>query len=385
MQAMDAGWFLSEGLLSKALGRSPAGRARGPVPGAMLAAALAAALAACGGPAGSGPAPLRGTVSLLLAETAADEAAPWAQVWVSLERVEALREGPEEGRFVLFDALADPAVRPRVVNLADPRGVADLVNAHRLPPGRYRVRLTLANQVTLVPAGGGPPVRARFEAGEGRLHEVTVEGGFRVLPGQVSVLGVGFDLARFAYDPASGLVRPRLVLRDGLSRALRAWARADLAGRVVAVQDSQHFTLRPRSGTADLRVTVGGAALVVLRRGPGAASGVVGDAAGLRPGDRVRVVGRYDAARLALEAVRVERLDPAAPPPGRLSGRVLGRDRAGRLLLEVEQASFPPPRATVAVELGSGAPILRPGQRLVLEGRWDGRLFRARRWEARPG
>jgi hypothetical protein len=169
--------------------------------GALASAACLALLAACGG--GDPPAPLAARPNMVTVQTYLTDnlTLAYSKVWVSIRRITALDGAGAE--VVLLDAGASPVA----VNLASLAAVGQFVSTVTVPAGIYRqVTVTMDNAVQLVSKDGTATTNAKFAATGTefvlRVRDIELD----ARSGTQFVFD--FDLEKFTYDPATGLVTP---------------------------------------------------------------------------------------------------------------------------------------------------------------------------------
>jgi hypothetical protein len=128
-------------------------------------------------------------------------ATDYSKVWVSVEKITAVDSSGTE--VTLFDATGSAAV----INLSSLASVGQFMSTVTIPVGVYsEVRVTLANSILLVSLDGSTTVSAKLAAtGSDFIIHIT---GISVDPSSSGQLILDFNLARFTYDPSSGLVTP---------------------------------------------------------------------------------------------------------------------------------------------------------------------------------
>ena len=176
---------------------------------AVQIACLTALLAGCGGggTAASDPAPVAAApqtpVEMVAIQTYITDnlATDYSKVWISIEKITAVDSAGAEA--TLFDAGATPAV----VNLSSLAAVGRFLSTVKIPVGIYReVRVTIDNSVQLVSLDGSSTVSAKLTPTGSTF--VIRAGGLAVDAAASGQLVLDFNLARFTYDAATGLVTP---------------------------------------------------------------------------------------------------------------------------------------------------------------------------------
>ena len=175
---------------------------------ALQLACASAILAACGGGGGS-------SIGTTVAATDSSQAqsvplqtyitddltTQYSKVWVSIEKITAVDAGGAE--VTLLDATAKPAV----VNLSSLAAVGQLMATANVKAGVYtEVRVTLVNSISLVSLDGSTTINAKL-APTGADFVVHVR-NLALDTAASGQLVLDFNLAKFSYDAASGLVTP---------------------------------------------------------------------------------------------------------------------------------------------------------------------------------
>ena len=174
---------------------------------ALQLACASAILAACGGGSGSVDATIAATdpsqaQSVPLQTYITDDlTTQYSKVWVSIEKITAVDASGAE--VTLLDATAKPAV----VNLSSLAAVGQLMATANVKAGVYtEVRVTLVNSISLVSLDGSTTITAKL-APTGADFVVHVR-NLALDTAASGQLVLDFNLAKFSYDAASGLVTP---------------------------------------------------------------------------------------------------------------------------------------------------------------------------------
>lgn len=190
----------------------------------------AAVLVACGG--GSTPAATTSataqsvTMQTIITDNLATD---YSKVWVTIKKITAVDSSGNE--VTLFDGSTTPAV----VNLSSLASVGQFMASVTIPAGIYtEVRVTLDNAVQLVSLDGSTTTNAQFASNGGdyvwHIRSVSLDAS---TSGQVVL---DFNLAKFTYDPATGLVTPVVEL-PRVSDAIKKFVRseAEIEGSIASV------------------------------------------------------------------------------------------------------------------------------------------------------
>ncbi len=311
-----------------------------------------ALLAACGG--GEPPAPQAARPQMVSVQTYLTDnlTLAYSKVWVSIRRITAVDGAGAE--VVLLDASAAPVA----VNLASLAAVGQFVSTVTIPAGIYRqVAVTMDNAVQLVSKDGSTTTNAKFAATGSefvlRVREIELDAS----SGTQFVFD--FDLEKFTYNPATGLVTPSVRLprpAEAFQKFVRQFAEAkgtvksvDAAAQTLTVDD-------PRLGAATVvKLATGG-----VVAGP---SGAVLTLADVKVGDRIEAKGVVTPGATTSAPVTVTTLvvevKPAsgATPPTAVGG-AKGEGKvvsvAGSLVtVAIEEANFLPGSNTVIVDVAS--------------------------------
>ncbi|HEV7576335.1 MAG TPA: DUF4382 domain-containing protein [Caldimonas sp.] len=213
-----------------------------------LQLACAAFLAACGGvgggvdataSAGSSAQAQSVPLQTYITDNLATE---YSKVWVSIETITAVDGSGAE--VTLLDATAAPAV----VNLSSLAAVGQLMATANVAAGVYtEVRVTLANSIQLVSLDGSSTITAKLApAGSSFVVHVRNLSLDTAANGQ---LVLDFNLAKFSYDAATGLVTPTVEApkpADAFGKFVHQQATVnglvasvDVAGQSLAVDDAR--------------------------------------------------------------------------------------------------------------------------------------------------
>lgn len=200
---------------------------------ALAAGTTAAVLAACGGGA-TGPSdttgptatPLSYSLQTYITDNLATE---YSKVWVTLKKITALDGSGKE--VMLFDGTTSPVT----VNLSSLADVGQFLTTVTLPAGVYaQIKVTLGNAVQLVSLDGTKTIAGKFNSAGTDL--VWAIRDLDLNPANTGQLVLDFNLARFTYDAATGIVTPVIERRDA-GEAFGAFIRqqSEVHGTVTAV------------------------------------------------------------------------------------------------------------------------------------------------------
>lgn len=321
--------------------------------GALAAACGLALLAACGGgggepePSQAAARPQMVTVQTYLTDNLT---LAYSKVWVSIRRITAVDGAGAE--VVLLDAGAAPVA----VNLASLAAVGQFVSTVKIPAGIYRqVAVTMDNAVQLVSKDGATTTNAKFAATGTefvlRVRDIELD----ATSGTQFVFD--FDLEKFSYDPATGLVTPSVRLprpAEAFQKFVRQFAEAkgtvksiDTATQTITVDD-------PRLGSSTLvKLATGG-----VVAGPSGAPLTLAD---IKVGDRIEAKGvvtpgATTSAPITVTTLVVEVKPGVGSSPPVAGGTAKGEGKVvsvqGSLVtVAIEEANFLPGSNTVVVEV----------------------------------
>lgn len=226
----------------------------------LLSATALAVLAACGGGgSSSGSTTTARPASVKLQTYITDNlTTTYSKVWVSVLSITAVDEAGDD--VTLLDATASPIV----VNLSELASVGQLLSTSSIPVGRYTaLKVTLVNAVQLVRSSDGSTLDAKFAA-TGTDYVLTLD-EVEFEAADQGQLVLDFDLARFTYDAATGLVTPHVEVPDP-DTAFRRFVRqqAEVHGRVLSVDAAAGtLTIRDRHLGDGVVVTLAADAVIV--------------------------------------------------------------------------------------------------------------------------
>ena len=343
---------------SSAFSSSPAASMR--PPHRLLALQLAFAtviLGACGGGGGSAGVAVVDTSGSAQAQSVPLQtyitdnlATEYSKVWVSIEKITAVDSGGAE--VTLLDATAVPAV----VNLSSLASVGHLIATADVKAGVYtEVRVTLVNSVRLVSLDGLTTITAKL-APTGLDFDVHVRnvGLDTATSGQ---LVLDFNLAKFTFDAATGLVTPTVEAPkpvDAFNKFVHQ--QADVNGVVKSVDlAKQTMTIDDMRLGKSLVVSLASDAVIVDET-----SGATVALAGIAVGAHVEIKGAVtpgattgDPVTVVASVVHIER---AAPPVAVTVVAGGGKVTAvsGHLVsVAIDDATFLPGANSVVVDISS--------------------------------
>ncbi len=338
-----------------------------------LSAAALATLVACGG--GGGSTASSGgqqvAMSTYITDAVSDD---YSQVWVGVLKITAIDTSGNE--VTLFSS--DTA---QIYNLSSLDSVGQLMSQATIPAGTYRaVRVTLADEITLVKASDGSSVDAFF-TGDGSTKTLRVEIEYN--PAAENALVLDFDLARFTTSVnATGqtIVSPIIVKRP--KSDLREFIRnqAEVHGTVVSVNTATNQVVvndsRLGNGVVITLATDG----VVVDETTRTTTTLASLTAGMRVEAKGIVVSSTDSTTATVQAsvIKIEASNIADTRANRARGEgtVVGYDSATQLLtVALNEASFLPDSRDVVVDVtnarfahGSTADLLVVGAEVSFKG-----------------
>ena len=319
-----------------------------------LSAITAAVLAACGG-GGTGTASTAG--GMMQAQSVAVQtyitdnlATEYSKVWVTIKKITVVDGSGAE--VALLDATASPAV----VNLSSLAAVGQFMSTVTIPAGIYtEIRVTLDNSVQLVSLDGLTTTNAKFAAAGTdfvwRVREVSIDA---TAGGQIVL---DFNLAKFTYDAATGLVAPNVELpkpADAFKKFVRQ--QAEVRGSVQSVDAANgKFTIDDARLGKGVVVTLATDAVITSE-----ADRKTLALADLVPGARVEIKGTVTPGTTTADPVTVVasviHVEPANQAPGAPRARGEGKVTAvsGSLVtVAVDEANFLPGSNSVLVDIAS--------------------------------
>jgi hypothetical protein len=319
---------------------------------ALQLACASAVLGACGGggdaapPAGSSAAQSV-TLQTYITDNLATE---YSKVWVSIEKITAVDGSGAE--VTLLDATAAPAV----VNLSSLASVGQFMATAKIAAGVYtEVRVTLANSVQLVSLDGSSTITAKLaSAGADFVVHVRNLGLDTATSGQ---LVLDFNLAKFSYDAASGLVTPTVEApkpSDAFGKFVRQ--QASVNGLVQGVDLArQTFTVNDVRLGDGVVISLATDAVIV-----DAASGATVTLAGIVAGAHVEIRGIVTPGATTADPVTVVasvvHIEPTVAPVAVQTVAGAGKVSAvsgSRVTVALDDASFLPGANGVVVDVAS--------------------------------
>jgi Domain of unknown function (DUF4382) len=327
-----------------------------------LSAAALATLVACGG--GGSTASSGGqqvAMSTYITDAVSDD---YSQVWVGVLKITAIDTSGNE--VTLFSS--DTA---QIYNLSSLDSVGQLMSQATIPAGTYRaVRVTLADEITLVKTSDGSSVDAFF-TGDGSTKTLRVEIEYN--PAAENALVLDFDLARFTTSLNASnqtIVSPIIVKRP--KSDLRDFIRnqAEVHGTVVSVNAAANQVVvndsRLGNGVVITLATDG----VVVDETTRTTTTLASLTAGMRIEAKGTVVSSTDSTTATVQAsvIKVEASNIADTRANRARGEgtVVSYDSTSKLLIvALNEASFLPEDRNVVVDVtnarfahGSAADLL---------------------------
>jgi hypothetical protein len=223
--------------------------------------------------------------SLFVTDRSADE---FSQVFVTLRRVE-LTSGDQN--YLLFD---NPAGTP--LNLLELAGEKRLLSVNELPAGTYEVAITVDSDVTLV-ENDGTVQNGRF-SDDGDF--TFLGNGQATIDDNVTEIVLDFDTSGFDVDLNAGAVTPSVIVSPAASANLPF--NGKLEGFVTEIRDVNTFVFTPEHSALTITAMLRPNATVFDElSGETAASTIL-----LAPGQKVEILGDYNAINQEVEASRVK-------------------------------------------------------------------------------
>ena len=304
------------------------------------------------------------TLSLLIKDASSLQ---YPEVWIQLHKVELI---DDTGQAV--EVYTNPT--GKVFNLASRNDVAELLNAKRIPSGRYsKLRVTLGSRVVLVDPLG---TRTEKVLGSSDTVSVSIPADIQALENKLSTLALSFDLNSLL-DAAPSIS----VINDIKTQIKRAYA--DLRGTVVDINADNSIDIRLGNDGPQFRVTLHPSAIITDEQ----ARRIMRTLSGLQVGDVIDIFGNLDLSALRIEAVSLI-VNGAEVKDG--SGQqvisqvvkaegIVQNVAANSMDIDVTEASFVPPSHIVSViDLANALygrgdqALLRQGAMVEVKGTWDG-------------
>ena len=278
-------------------------------------------------------------------------ATEYSKVWVSIEKITAVNGSGVE--VTLLDATSAPAV----VNLSSLASVGQLMATASVAAGTYtEVRVTLVNSIQLVALDGSSTITAKL-APTGtdlvvRVRNIALD---TATSGQ---LVLDFNLAKFSYDPATGLVTPTVEAPkpSGCVRQVRAPAGQRQRHLVQAVNlAAQTFTVNDARLGDGVVISLATDAVIV-----DATSGAALTLAGIAAGAHVEIRGVVAPGATTADPVTVVasvvHLEPTVQPAAVQTVAGAGKVSAvsgSHVTVALDDASFLPGANSVVVDISS--------------------------------
>ena len=277
-------------------------------------------------------------------------ATDYSKVWVSIEKITAVDAAGAE--VTLLDATAAPAV----VNLSSLASVGHLIASADVKAGVYtEVRVTLVNSVRLVSLDGLTTVAAKLApTGTDLVVHVRNVGLDTANSGQ---LVLDFNLAKFSYDAATGLVTPTVEAPkpvDAFSKFVHQ--QADVNGVVKSVDlAKQTMSIDDERLGKGLVVSLASDAVIVDE-----GSGATVTLAGIAIGAHVEIKGALtpgattgDPVTVVASVVHVERAIPPVAVTVVAGGGKVASVSGHLLTVTIDDATFLPGANSVVVDIAS--------------------------------
>ncbi len=341
-----------------------------------LSAAALATLVACGGGGGStaGAGGQQVAMSTYITDAVSDD---YSQVWVGVLKITAIDTSGNE--VTLFSS--DTA---QIYNLSSLDSVGQLMSQSTIPVGTYRaVRVTLADEITLVKTSDGSSVNAFF-TGDGSTKTLRVEIEYN--PAAENALVLDFDLARFTTSLNASnqtIVSPIIVKRP--KSDLRDFIRnqAEVHGTVVSVNAAANQVVVNDSRLGNgvvITLATGGA---VVDESTRTTTTLASLTAGMRIEAKGIVVSSTDSTTATVQAslIKIESSSAGSIADTRANrargeGTVVSYNSTNKLLtVALNEASFLPDSREVVVDVsdarfahGSTADLLVVGAEVSFKG-----------------
>jgi hypothetical protein len=329
-------------------------------PHRLLALQLALAtviLGACGGGGGSAGGAAIDTSGSVVVESVPLQtyitdnlATDYSKVWVSIEKITAVDSSGVE--VTLLDATGAPAV----VNLSSLASVGHLIAATTVKAGVYtEVRVTLVNSVSLVSLDGLSTITAKLApTGTDLVVHVRNVGLDTATSGQ---LVLDFNLAKFSYDAATGLVTPMVEAPkpvDAFGKFVHQ--QADVNGVVKSVDlAKQTITVDDDRLGKGLVVSLATDAVIVDET-----SGATVTLAGIAVGAHVEIKGAVtpgattgDPVTVVASVVHIERTVPPVAVIVVAGGGKVASVSGHLVTVAIDDATFLPGSNSVVVDISS--------------------------------
>jgi hypothetical protein len=318
---------------------------------ALQLACVSALLAACGGGGDAATVGAAAAQSVAMQTYITDNlATEYSKVWVSIAKITAVDGTGAE--VTLLDATAAPVV----VNLSALASVGQLMATASIGAGTYReVRVTLVNSVQLVALDGSSTITAKL-APSGPDFVVHVRN--IVLDTATSgQLVLDFNLAKFTYDPVTGLVAPTVEApppSDAFGKFVRQQASVNGLVRGVDLA-AQKFTVNDSRLGDGVVISLASDAVIV-----DAASGAALTLAGIAAGAHVEIRGVVTPGATSADPVTVVasvvHVEPTVPPvavPTVVGAGKVSAVSGTRVTVALDDASFLPGANSVVVDIAS--------------------------------
>lgn len=319
----------------------------------VLSTTALAVLAACGGGGSALSGPTTTTASVTMQTYITDNlATEYSKVWVSIKKITVVDGAGKE--VTLFDSSATPVV----VNLSSLAAVGQFMSTVTIPAGIYtQINVTLGNEVQLVSLDGKTTTNAKFSATAGdfvwKVKQVEMDAS---TSGQVVL---DFNLSKFTYDAATGIVTPNLELpkpADAFKKFVRQ--QAEIEGVVVSVDTAKNsLTIDDRHLGKGVIVSLAADAVISNEK-----TGSVMTLADLPAGARIEVKGvvtpgatTADPVTVVASVIHVESLSSAdaAPPPTASGEGTVSKVEGNLVTVKLSEANFLPGSDSVVVDISN--------------------------------
>ena len=328
-----------------------------------------AVLAACGGGGSSPSGGSTSTVSPATLQTYITDnlATDYSKVWVSIKKITATDSTGTEV------TLLDAGTAPVVVNLSSLASVGQFLSTVTIPAGIYpQVSVALDQSVQLVSLDGATTTNAKLSAGTADfIWKMKVD----LDTSAAGQLVLDFNLARFTYDAASGIVTP----------VIEAPKPADAFAKFVRQQAEVHATVNSVDATAgkitidDSRlgngivVTLSADAVIIDEK-----TGAVIKLTDLAVGARIEIKGKVTPGATTTDPVTVTaaviHVEPAGSPDAAPANRLHGEGTVSSVnknlvTVKIAEANFMPGADTVVVDVTNAKfRIASPGSAKCCDG-----------------
>jgi hypothetical protein len=277
-------------------------------------------------------------------------ATDYSKVWVSIEKITAVDGTGAE--VTLLDATAAPAV----VNLSSLAAVGQFMSTVSIPAGIYtEVRITLANSVQLVSLDGSSTITAKLTA-TGTNFVVHVR-NISLDTSSSGQLVLDFNLAKFTYDPVSGVVTPTVeapLPSDAFGKFVRQQATVNGLVQSIDTVKQSMVVNDARLGNGVI-ITLATDAVIIDE-----STGLTTTLAGIAAGAHVEIHGvvtpgatTADPVTVVASTINVERTAPTAAAQTVSGAGKVSAVSGSRVTVAVDEASFLPGANSVVVDIST--------------------------------